>query len=346
VEVQDEFRNFGQDEQTAVLIIVIDAQQCHHIPFIRQLIDHAEYTYNNDVRKQNKYFLILVHSPAQQLYNQSCFASIFLNNWDFYFFDTCISVSAFHLQKMLQILSPSSEQQEESFDNVLLDVNTAFEDCLWDFCSKVQILLQELPQEMFRDKFAYEFYRRRTNVIRRAQCLKQILRKSTQLQKHIVNIYHEYLSTQKNSRHKIYEMIYGISKDIVCGKRFDGLVESIYSHTRVSFTSFVSNIFKVIINNYGLDALSNLSTNRYGFDTLLKLIDYSSFALEDENANIFTSPLGPRIFQIVTHYSCIPQTPLYHLLHQRVKSHADQIKSKHIGQINKNRGLEILSYFS
>jgi hypothetical protein len=244
---------------------------------------------------------------------------------------------------MIQIVSPSSEQQEESFNNVLVDLHTSFDDCLWNFCSKVQILLQELPKRMFKNKLAYEFYHRQTSVIKRVQCLKQILQQATQLQKHIVNIYHEYLSTQKNSRQKIYETIYRISKDIICGKRFDSLVESIHSHTRVSFTSFVSNILKGVINNYGLDTLSKLSTNKHEFNSLLKLIDYSSFALEDESVDILTSPLGQGIFQIVTYYSCIPQTPLHHLFHQRIKSHVNEIKLKHIIQLNKNKGLHVLN---
>ena len=32
----------------------------------------------------------------------------------------------------------------------------------------------------------------------------------------------------------------------------------------------------------------------------------------------------------MTHYACIPQTPLYHLFHQRIKSYADEIKMKFI----------------
>ncbi|CAF1573843.1 unnamed protein product [Rotaria sp. Silwood1] len=192
VEIQDEFHTFGQDEQKTVLIIVIEAQQSYHIPFLQQLIDHTQYTYNADMRLQPKYFLMLVHSPARQLYNQFCFASIFLNNWDFYFFDTYISESAFHLQKMLQILLPSSKEPEESFDNILLDLNTSFDDCLWDFCSKIQIILQELPQEMFKNKLAHQFYQRRTGIIIRVQCLKQILQESTQLQKQQNTIVHQH----------------------------------------------------------------------------------------------------------------------------------------------------------
>ncbi|CAF4999030.1 unnamed protein product, partial [Rotaria sp. Silwood1] len=229
-----------KNEQKTVLIIVIEAQQSYHIPFLQQLIDHTQYTYNADMRLQPKYFLMLVHSPARQLYNQFCFASIFLNNWDFYFFDTYILESAFHPQKMLQILLPSSKEPEESFDNILLDLNTSFDDCLWDFCSKIQIILQELPQEMFKNKLAHQFYQRRTGIIIRVQCLKQILQESTQLQKH-------------------------------------------------------------------------------------------------ESANILTSPPDHEIFQIVTQYSCIPQTPLYHLFHQRVKAHVEEIKLKHISKLKEDK---------
>ncbi len=178
---------------------------------------------------------------------------------------------------------------------------------------------------MFTNKIAYEFYQRQTNTIHRVECIKQILRGANQLQKHIVNIYHEHLLSKKNSSEKIYKLIYEISKDILCGKRFDGLIDSIQSQTRNSFTNFVSNIFKFIVNDYGLETLTKLSTDHQNYGSLLNLIDYQSFAVNDDQ-DIFSSTTTQGIFQLVTHYSCIPQTPLYHLLHQRIKAHADQIK--------------------
>ena len=302
-------------------------RQRQHIPFVRQLIDDTDSTN----RTNSKYFLMLVHLPAEELYNQSCYPTIFLHNWDFHFFDTCAPGSAFHLQKMIQMLSSSYEQ--ESFDNNFCDLNALFNDCLWEFCSRIQILLHELPEKMFKNKLVHEFYQRNTNVIKRVQCLKIILQRSNQLQKRIVNIYHEHLSAKKNSFKKIYQMIYQISKAILCGTRFHGLVDSIQFQTRVSFTNFVSNILKLIVNDYGLETLFKLSTIGSGFDTLLNLIDYSSFADDDDednksDARTFATNQG--IFQVVAHYSCIPQTPLYHLFHQRVKSHADEVKLKFI----------------
>jgi hypothetical protein len=267
---------------------------------------------------------MLVHSPAQDLYHQSCFPSIFLHSWDFYFFDTCAPGSAFHLQKMLRILS-SSHDQQQNLDNVLCDLNILFDDCLWDFCSRMQIILPDLSQNMFTNKMAYEFYQHQTKTIRRVKCVKEILRQAKQLQTRIVDIYHEYLLIKKNSSEKIYKLIYEISKDILCGKRFDGLIDSIQSQTRNSFINFVSNILKFIVNDYGLETLTKLSTDHQSYGSLLNLIDYQSFAVNDDQ-DVFSSTTTQGIFQLVTHYSCIPQTPLYHLLHQRIKAHADEIK--------------------
>ncbi|CAF4339878.1 unnamed protein product, partial [Rotaria sordida] len=47
---------------------------------------------------------------------------------------------------------------------------------------------------------------------------------------------------------------------------------------------------------------------------------------DDDDKDIFSSSNTQEIFQLTTHYSCIPQTPLYHLFHQRIKRHGDQIK--------------------
>lgn len=268
---------------------------------------------------------MLVHSPARDLYQQSSFPSIFLHDWDFYFFDTCASGSAFHLQKMLQILCSSSLHRQSELDNVLCDLNILFEDCLWDFCSRIQINLPDLSRDLFTDKMAFEFYQRQTKTIRRVECLKQILRSATLFQKHIINIYHQHLFSKKNSSEKIYQLIYDISKEILCGKRFDGLIDSIQSQTRNSFTSFVSTIFKFIVNDYGLDTLAKLSTDYENYGSLLTLIDYQSIITHDDR-EIFSSTATQGIFQLLTHYSCIPQTPLYHLLHQRIKEHAEAIK--------------------
>ncbi|CAF1668794.1 unnamed protein product, partial [Adineta ricciae] len=183
------------------------------------------------------------------------------------------------------------------------------------------------------DKLAYEFYQPQTNTLRRVQCFKEILHRSIQLQKHIVRIYHEHLSNQKDSSKKIYNFIYQISKEILCGKRFDGLVDSIQSQTRISFTNFASNVFKFIINDYGLDTLSILSNkDQNDYHSMLELIDYESFS-NDENKDLISQGL----IQLNIHYACIPQTPLYHLFHQRIKFYADEIKLLTILKQNQQR---------
>ncbi|CAF4666384.1 unnamed protein product, partial [Rotaria sp. Silwood2] len=59
------------------------------------------------------------------------------------------------------------------------------------------------------------------------------------------------------------------------------------------------------------------------YNKLLDLINYSSF---DINQGILT---------LNNHYSCIPQTPLYYLCRQRIKSFADEIKFKLVHRQNK-----------
>ena len=323
-ELEERFRLFENDNKTNLFIVVVNArtvQQRLHIPYVRQLIDNTEYRCNTVNKRYEKYFLLLVHAPAQTIYHQSSFPSIFLHDWDFYFFDTCMPGNVFHLQKMLQILSSSHDHHaQEPLDDMLCDLNSLFDDCLWDFCSRIQIFLQDLPKEMFGNAVAHEFYQRQTSTIRRVQCLKQILQQSTQLQKRIVNIYHTHLSMKKDSSKKIYTLIYQISKDILCGKRFDGLVDSIQSQTRISFTNFVANILKYVVNDYGLDTLPKLSNFHGGYESMLNLI-----VLSDNDEQLLSSSTQG-VFQLVTHYACIPQTPLYHLFHQRIKSCADEIK--------------------
>jgi hypothetical protein len=311
-------------------------QQRLHIPYVRQLIDKVDYRCNAQKEDNFKYFLLLVHSPAQTIYHQSSFPSIFLHHWDFHFFDTCSSNNSFYIKNFLQILISSHDQKtNQEHNQILCDYNALFDDCLWDFCSRIQIVLQQLPRELFSNRFAYEFYQRQTSTFRRVQCLKEVLKQCTELQKRTVNKYQSYLSMKKDASKKIYTLIYQLSKDILCGKRFDGLVDSIQSQTRLSFTNFICNILKVIVNDYGLETLPRLSNINDGYDTMLNLIDHSS-TLNDQENDLLSSNTQT-IFQLVTHYSCIPQTPLYHLFHQRIKSHADEIKMRLIQKAAEQR---------
>jgi hypothetical protein len=342
--LQEKFHDYEQNNRTNVLIIVIDArirQQHLHIPLIRQMVDKSEHTYNSINRPSKKHFLILIHSPAQEIYHRSCFPTIFLYDWDFYFFDTCTPSNAFHLQRMIEILLSSFEetqQQREPLSDVLYDLNALFDDCLWDFCSRLQIFLQVLPQNTFNNTMTFEFYQRGTSIIKRVQYLKQILQQSMQLEKCIVNLYHNCLATKKNSMQKIYNLIYQISKDILCGKRFDGLVDSIRHQIRLPFINFVSNILKFIINDYGLETLLNMNNVSDGFDSILNLIDYSSFTVNDDS-DVLSSTTIQGTFQVTTHYSFIPKTLMFNLFYQRIKSHIDELKSTLVQKENEPTGL-------
>ncbi|CAF3675518.1 unnamed protein product [Rotaria sp. Silwood1] len=244
---------------------------------------------------------MLVHVPPQELYNQSGFPSIFLHGWDFYFFDTCTPGSAFHLQKMLQIVSSPKKQFKEPSKYILCDLNVLFDDCLWDFCTRIQIFLPQLPREMFTDENAYDFYRNQTSTTKRVECLKKILQRLTQLQEQMMNIYHEQLSKKKNSSQSPYNIIYQMSKDILCGKRLIGLVDALQLQIRASLTNFVSNLLKYLANDYGLETLSKLSAKQNNVGSTLNLIDYTSFAL-DVNINEKSPSPTQGIFQLVTHY--------------------------------------------
>jgi hypothetical protein len=190
---------------------------------------------------------------------------------------------------------------------------------------------------MFTDENAYIFYQKQTSVTKRVECLNKLLQRFTQLQEQIVNIYHEQLSKKKNSSQNPYNKIYQISKDILCGKRFIGLVDSLQLQIRTSFTNFVSNILKYLANDYGLETLSKLSTSQNGIGPILNLIDYLSFVLDDDINGKSSSPTQG-IFQLITHHGCILQTALYQLFHQRIKAHADDIKRDLIHTQNKILG--------
>ncbi|UJR16744.1 hypothetical protein I4U23_003644 [Adineta vaga] len=337
--LEEKFRVFEKESNKNVLIIIINGQMGQHrqhLPFVRQLVDKTEFDCNKNRNNSRleKYFIMLVHMPAQELYNQNGFPTIFLHGWDFYFFDTCTPGSAFHLQKMLEIVSSPKKQLKESPKDVICDLNILFDDCLWDFCSRTQIFHTQPAQDMFSDEYAYEFYHKQTSTKQRVECLKKILERLTHVREYIVNIYHEQLSRKKNSSQTSYNKIYQISKDILCGKRLMGLVDSLQLQIRTSFTNFVSNILKILANDYGLETLSKLSNSKMSIKSILHLIDYSGFILDDDNNGKCPSP-SQSTFQLIIQNAFILQTPLYQLFHQRIKAHADNIKQMLMNTQNK-----------
>ncbi|CAF1276204.1 unnamed protein product, partial [Didymodactylos carnosus] len=379
--VEEAFTLFEQDDNKNVLIIVIDGkigQQRAHISFVRQLVDRTEYNHNilekslqqaisaapvnnrqgnfamfhrhqqqqpvtQKKRFIRKYFIMLLHSPAQELYHHSCYPSIFLHDWDFYFFDTSKAGNSFHLKKILELLCASYHQSDTDNTDVLCDLNVLFDESLWSFCSRLQFILQDLSPNAFENQYARDFYARHTSIAKRVHCLKQIMKSCTELQQRIVNAYHERLS--KNN-HKLYNIIYQTAKQILCGQRFEGLVDSIQTQVQSTFTNFVANILRSVVNDYGLDILSQTSSKNdemrskkssRGYEIMLNLIDYSSFG--DDSLDLGTSAPNQDLFQIITHYSCVPLTPLYHLFHQRIKTHADDIKLATLLKLNQESGI-------
>ncbi|CAM2729399.1 unnamed protein product [Rotaria socialis] len=343
IELQEPVRAFEQSNDKSILIVVIDGrinQQRMHIPFVRQLLDKTELSCNQTPDKPSKFFIILMHSSGQELDYKSAFPSIFLNDWDYWFLDTSTPGSSFHLQKMLQIFTSKIgiTHQREAVDNALCDLNILFDDCLFDFVSRLQINIIKLADDMFINQNASEFYQRQTSNYRRVQCLKTIFQQLNELQKHIISCYHENVSMKEDSLRKNCNSIYDLAKDTLCGKHFYGLVDSLHSRMRLSFTNFASFILKFIVDDYGLESLTKLSNKNDDYGKLLELIDYSSFSFDNETQ---TTPMMQRILTLNDHYGCIPQTPLFYLFRQRIKNLADEIKSRLADQQNEvQNGLE------
>ena len=330
------------------MIIIIDGrlnQQRIHIPFIRSLIDKFDHSYNKSTENLSKFFMILLHSSEQELNYKTCFPSIFLRDWEYWFLDTSIPGSAIHLQKMLQIFTSKIGicQQKEILDNIFYDLNLLFDDCLWDFCLRIRINVHRLSRDTFHNSSAYEFYQHQTTTYRRVQCLKNIFQDLTELQRYIVTSYHEKISMKEECLRKNCNLIYDLAKDTVCGKRQNSIVDSLHSHIKISFTNFVSYILKYIVDDYGLESLTKLSSKENEYIKLLELIDYESFSINDEKDNI---PRMQTILTLSDHYSCVLQTPLFHICRQRIKSLAGQVKTKLANERNRLNGLIFCFFLS
>lgn len=258
------------------------------------------------------------------------FPSIFLANWDYYFLDTSPSGNASHLKQILQSFTSSFSQQpstlivEEPRETTnLCDYESLFDDCLWDICSRIQIFAHQLPKEFFEDTLAYEFYQAQTSTNRRVSCLKGLLQKLKLFREHLVQTYHQNQSKNQRFLQKKCHANYQISKEILCGKRFTSLVDFFQSDIRVAFSNYIFHFFKYLLDDYGLQTLVQFSSDNQIFHPLLNLIDVPSNNVDESNASSNRSSS----FILQFHYSFIPQTPLFHLLHERIQKIAEKVKT-------------------
>ncbi|CAF1142456.1 unnamed protein product, partial [Adineta ricciae] len=335
-DLHEQFEQFENVTNKSVLLIIIDGRINHqriHIPYVRQLVDQSESICNKSNEQPTKFYVLLIHNTGQELNHQSCFPAMFLHHWDCWYLDTSTPGNAFHLQKMLQVFTSKfvRVQQQITFQDEFYVLNALFDDCLLEFCSRAQVGIRELPKGMFHNGYAYEFYRRQTSIDQRLQCLKSIFREVNHLQKHLLTIFHENISMKDRSLQKNCNIIHDIAKDTLCGKNFRGLVDSLQSNMRVSFTNFISYMLKYLIDDYGLETLTKLSDRNSEFNKLLELVDYSSYSTNvDQSSSIDQGPI-----RLNDHYSCILQTPLFHLLRQRIRNLAGVIKSKIVQPYNR-----------
>ncbi|CAF4081752.1 unnamed protein product, partial [Rotaria sordida] len=256
----------------------------------RQLIDKVDYQCNAQRQDNFKYFLLLVHSPAQTIYHQSSFPSIFLHNWDFHFFDTCLSNNSFYIENFIQILTSSCDNRVKQNDNQMLcDYNVLFDDCLWDFCSRIQIVLQQLPRDLFRNRCAYEFYQRQTSTFRRVQSPENDIRE------HYYAVPDEDAMNNANeNKHSIeelrFELIKAIEKDPVLMKIVNKSVLKTYS------SDLIQTFCMIVEKNFTDDRVECQNSIEF-VSRWLSLVDENEQRILDEYrhediwrlAHVFTS---------------------------------------------------------
>lgn len=316
-----EFDAFKSDAEKAILLIVVDArihQQSIQIPFVRRLIDQTDNPLQQQPNIKPKYFVILIHSLQQELNPRSCFSTTFLNDWDYWFIDTSSPGKAFHLQKMLDIFTskiirnPAGQKLDQSFYNL----DYLFEDCLWEFCSRLRISIHREPVQAFQSSYAKEFYQQRTSITRRVYCLREMLKNANRLQQYLISLYHEKISMHGDALRKSCNAIYQICKETLCGHHLTGLIDALQTRIRASFDDFITGILKYLVDDYGLEALPKLSDRDTDYHQLLALIDHSNLIQDDQSQS--HSPALRGTILVNDRFSFIPQTPLFYSFRQRV----------------------------
>lgn len=85
--IQELLRSFFRSEAAQVLLLVANMQETSKgvVNHIRIMIEEAETSLGNN--DQNKLTVLLLHFPPAKFYD-SCYPSLFLQNWDHYYLDT------------------------------------------------------------------------------------------------------------------------------------------------------------------------------------------------------------------------------------------------------------------
>lgn len=344
--MKEEMEKFKQNPKQLICLFLIDGrinQQRVHIPYIRHLIDIEHLSMNESLENPAKFFVIVIHSSGQELNYKSCFPSIFLQGWDFWYVDTSTPGSSFHLKKKLEIFTANDKSLDErdTVNEYSFDLNTIFDDCLQEFCARLEITSHKPAASQFKNQDIYAFYLIETSTSERFRILKSIFQRFNQLQKLIIKAYHDGASKNDKSLNQSLDEIRRMAKDTLSGKSYNSVVDSLEAQIRVSFSSFVSFTLNQMINDYGLNALNKLSDGNHDFTKLLHLIDYSSLNFNNAGRNI---PIRQGPCRFVARYSSIPQTPLFNLFRLRIEAIVTDIKL-HLAQQRSQPISKLLCFF-
>lgn len=326
--MKDEIEKFKQNSKLSICLTLVDGrinQQRMHIPYIRHLIDLDDASMSESFGSSSRFFVILIHSAGQELNYKSCFPSIFLNGWDFWYVDASTPGSSFHLKKSLELLTKNENSfgHQDIVDESSFDLNIIFDECLEEFCARLEIASHKMSSPNIQNSDIYKFYLNETSATERHRILQTMFQQFSHLQKLIIKIYHDGIAKDGKSLSQSQDDLRRMAKDTLSGKSFDSVVDSLETHVRSSFSNFVSFILNHIINDYGLYTLSKLSDGNEGFAKLLDLVDYSSLNLNGTNQNMQMKQVPLRF---VAHYSYNPQTPLFNLLRLRIEALVNETK--------------------
>eukprot|EP00698_Gefionella_okellyi_P024583 TRINITY_DN8719_c0_g5_i1.p1 TRINITY_DN8719_c0_g5~~TRINITY_DN8719_c0_g5_i1.p1 ORF type:complete len:3387 (+),score=808.47 TRINITY_DN8719_c0_g5_i1:93-10253(+) len=260
---------FVRDSSKRTLIVVVEhktTQSSNHINMVRHLIDSAV------EGAPTKNAIVMVHMRPDLLYSQRGYASIFVNDWDFRFFDTVYK--SVELPTVATAMCTPIDAAD-AIDNEPLAPHK-LQRVLNEFVSRATCI--NAPEGLGVN--ASKFYSPTASVSERVEGLQAVLEKYPQIIEQAMLGYY-----QITSRSKLFKMLRELATEMLTGQKLSSFSSLVETRLQGDVLKVFGVLMGQICSEYGLASLENAADSacmQAVVPSVLRLIDTTGSGVDDK----------------------------------------------------------------
>eukprot|EP00698_Gefionella_okellyi_P000162 TRINITY_DN10146_c0_g1_i2.p1 TRINITY_DN10146_c0_g1~~TRINITY_DN10146_c0_g1_i2.p1 ORF type:complete len:5535 (-),score=1671.40 TRINITY_DN10146_c0_g1_i2:10-15267(-) len=315
-EFDDLLAGFIADEKAKVAYFVIKYQKrfVGHVNLVRQLIDDA----NATALKQTRFktFVLVLHFAPDQLYNETGYASLFMNGWEFHFFDSLQEQRGLlTLQSLAQTVCKGETNVDQDTEQVTFN-SVELSAVLRDFVSRLAPDVGTLPIDLPDDVCC--FYNSQSSLVDRVGQLQATLQQFPAVLQLVLDRFHA-----STARSELYKQLLKLAEDALNGKHSIGYATLVARHFQQRMAQHFALSMHSVCTEFGLGSL--YGEPRECIPLIVQLIEPPSVAQLESSAD--------DVITLSNRNGSVSQMPLFHVLYHRIQRHVEAASVREQGVV-------------